>query len=405
MATTTLADALGGLRITGAENPYGMGLIALTQAAPNLYNPYGKTSTNFGIALGQALLSGLLGYQAKKQATEESLQATDLASQLIAKPAAERATFLKGLAAQDTPTNVMSRLTEISPILLQNELAAKAEQAAARKKLEQDVALEYVKQTGNLPAGFESLAPLAVSTPTVDVATQPALAGLNPKQQREVALAKAKTIAEEEAKAPTREKEKQFSVAKELQSTRRTLEDDPITKAYAEGKSALRSARELAQKDSVTATIALKKIAERGFNPGNQVTMQELRAYESVMPILDKYKTWITSKATGSSDLTPTARAELVNAVETVVNNLGKSYNEKVQNNFDFVKKQGWTTDIKDVAPVNIHVPRAQVIEGLKSIEQRLTQDRQLTEAGKTGMSPATKAALKSEYDRLKGQL
>lgn len=392
---TTLGNALSGLRITGAENPYGIALLGLTQAAPSLYNPYGKPGANFGIALGQALLSGLLGYQAKKQATEESLQATDLATQLIAKPAAERATFLNALQQQDVPTNVMSRLTDISPILLQSELAAKAEQATARKKLEQDIALEYVKQTGQLPAGFESLQPL--TTPTTTAGEIP----LTPKEQREINVFKRKETISQEMKKPQRD----LDIAKEVQSTRRTLEDDPITKAYAEGKAALRSARELAQKDSVTATIALKKIAERGFNPGNQVTMQELRAYESVMPILDRYKTWIESKTTGASDLTPQARAELVDAVETVVNNLGRSYNEKVQTNFDFVKKQGWTNDIKDVAPLNIHVPKAQAIEGLKAIEQRLLQDKQLTAGGGVGMSPATKAALKSEYERLKGQL
>lgn len=392
---TTLGNALSGLRITGAENPYGIALLGLTQAAPSLYNPYGKPGANFGIALGQALLSGLLGYQAKKQATEESLQATDLATQLIAKPAAERATFLNALQQQDVPTNVMSRLTDISPILLQSELAAKAEQATARKKLEQDIALEYVKQTGQLPAGFESLQPL--TTPTTTAGEIP----LTPKEQREINVFKRKETISQEMKKPQRD----LDIAKEVQSTRRTLEDDPITKAYAEGKAALRSARELAQKDSVTATIALKKIAERGFNPGNQVTMQELRAYESVMPILDRYRTWIESKATGASDLTPQARAELVDAVETVVNNLGRSYNEKVQTNFDFVKKQGWTNDIKDVAPLNIHVPKAQAIEGLKAIEQRLLQDKQLTAGGGVGMSPATKAALKSEYERLKGQL
>lgn len=136
MATPTLADALSGLRITGAENPYGMSLIALNQAAPNLYNPYGKPGANFGIAIGQALLSGLLGYQARKQATEESLQATDLASQLLAKPAAERSAFLKGLAEQDTPTNVMSRLTEVSPAILlqENLIKSQIDQEVAKKQ-------------------------------------------------------------------------------------------------------------------------------------------------------------------------------------------------------------------------------------------------------------------------------
>jgi hypothetical protein len=157
MAPTTLADALSSLRITGAENPYGMSLVALNQAAPNLYNPYGKPGANFGIAIGQALLSGLLGYQARKQATEESLQATDLASQLIAKPAADRTAFLQGLAQQDTPTNVMSRLTEISPVLLQNELAAKAEQAAADRKFKNELTIAGIKEGLLAPEDYQTM--------------------------------------------------------------------------------------------------------------------------------------------------------------------------------------------------------------------------------------------------------
>jgi len=149
---TTLGNALSGLRITGAENPYGIALLGLTQAAPSLYNPYGKPGANFGIALGQALLSGLLGYQAKKQATEESIQASDLATQLIAKPAAERATFLKALEQQDTRTNVLSRLTDINPILLQNELAAKAN----GQQFNQQLMLKGIEQ-GLIPTGKESL--------------------------------------------------------------------------------------------------------------------------------------------------------------------------------------------------------------------------------------------------------
>ena len=159
-----LANALGGLRITGAENPYGMGLIALNQAAPSLYNPYGKPAGNFGIALGQALLSGLLGYQAKKQATEESLQASDLATQLLAKPATERTTFLQGLAQQDTPTNVMSRLTEINPILLQNELAAQAEKKAAEAKFKNELTIAGVKEGLLTPEDYQTMIGI---TPTV----------------------------------------------------------------------------------------------------------------------------------------------------------------------------------------------------------------------------------------------
>jgi len=168
MAPTTLADALSGLRITGAENPYGMGLLALNQAAPNLYNPYGKPATNFGIAIGQALLSGLLGYQAKKQATEESLQVSDLASQMLNKSAADRTAFLNALAQQDTPTNVMSRLTEINPILLQNEIVAEAERKSAETKFKNELTIAGIKEGLLTPEDYQTMIGVTPKARSVD---------------------------------------------------------------------------------------------------------------------------------------------------------------------------------------------------------------------------------------------
>lgn len=152
----SLASALGGLRVTGAENPWGMGLITLNQAAPALYNPYGSPGSNFGIALGQGLLSALLGYQAKKQAVEESIQATNLASQLLQTPAVERATFLQGLQKQDIPTNVMGRITELAPVLMQNELITQAAAKAKEQDFNQALMLKGIEQ-GLIPTGKEGL--------------------------------------------------------------------------------------------------------------------------------------------------------------------------------------------------------------------------------------------------------
>jgi hypothetical protein len=326
MAPTTLADALGGLRITGAENPYGMGLIALNQAAPNLYNPYGKPAGNFGIALGQALLSGLLGYQAKKQATEESLQASDLATQLLAKPATDRTTFLQGLQQQDVPANVMGRLTDINPILMQQELAARAEQAAAKRKLEQEIALEYVKQTGNLPAGFESLQPLAAAVaPTATpmgtsavpgVATIP---GMTPKQQREINQEVAK---EEIVKGPQRRQE---AVDKERQSLTKQGEGaTQIVNMY-------NAIEELMSQDSKAADNEIARLGTKIGDPASVVSPVEAQARINILPIIRKYEGQFKGIFSGESQLDDAARADLLKAFKVYVDASKTSYSSQAE--------------------------------------------------------------------------
>ena len=339
MADTTpnaLASALSNLRITGAENPYGIGLLALNQAAPSLYNPYGKPAGNFGIALGQALLTGLLGYQARKQATEESLQATNLASQLIAKPSAERQVFLEGLQQQDTPTNVLAKLTELSPVLLQNEIAAKAEQAAARRKLEQDIALEYVEQTGNLPAGFESLQPLAAAVaPTTTATPTPSLAGLNPKQQREI---NQEVAMEEIVKGPQRRQE---AIDKERQALTKQGENaTEIVNMY-------NSIEELMTQDSQAADNEIARLGTKIGDPGSVVSPGEAKARISVLPVLEQYAAELKKIGSPGSSLSDPARADLLKAFKVYVDASVASYGSQVElaKNRLIANKQADATD------------------------------------------------------------
>lgn len=309
----TLATALGGLRVTGAENPWGMGLMTLNQAAPALYNPYGSTGSNFGIAIGQGLLSALLGYQAKRQAVEESIQANDLATQLLNKTAVDRSAFLKSLAEQDTPTNVMSRLTELNPIILQNEIATKADQAAARKKLEQEIGLEYVKQTGNLPSGFESLQPLAVTAPTT-IPTSPAMSGLNPKQQREV---QQKVAEQEIVQGPQRRQE---AIDKERQALTKQGENaTQIANMY-------NSIEELMSQDSIAADNEIARLGTKIGDPTSIVSPSEAKARISVLPVIQQYAQELQQVASGKSRLTDDARADLLKAFKVYVDASKSSY-------------------------------------------------------------------------------
>lgn len=113
MATNAeIAAALSGLNISPLDNPYGLGANTIAKALPNLYNPYASVGTNIGVTLGGALLAGLLGYQAKKQATEASLVANQYATQMLAKTPEERLGLIQNL-----PEDVSSR-TQIQNALL-----------------------------------------------------------------------------------------------------------------------------------------------------------------------------------------------------------------------------------------------------------------------------------------------
>lgn len=97
MANEELLAALGGLNVSPLQTPYGMGAQALAGALPSLYNPYSNVGTNIGVTLGGALIAGLLGYEARKQATEASLAANQYATQMLGKPAEERLALIQNL--------------------------------------------------------------------------------------------------------------------------------------------------------------------------------------------------------------------------------------------------------------------------------------------------------------------
>lgn len=55
------------------EDPYGIAAQGVASALPYAVNPYGSTAGNFATVLGGALVSGLLGYQARKRTDERNL--------------------------------------------------------------------------------------------------------------------------------------------------------------------------------------------------------------------------------------------------------------------------------------------------------------------------------------------
>jgi len=122
----TLEEALQGLNYTGADTGYGIAAQTLGQVAPSLINPYGSTGQAIGIGLGSILLQSLLGYQARQQAAQDTLELNSLANQLMTKTTPEsRTEFIGGVS---DPMS-QSRLSTLSTALLQQEATRKIKQA------------------------------------------------------------------------------------------------------------------------------------------------------------------------------------------------------------------------------------------------------------------------------------
>jgi hypothetical protein len=72
------------------------------RGTPSLISPYASTGTAAGIGLGSILLQSLLGYQARQQAAERTLELNRLSSSLLGmKTAQERADYIGTLGDVD----------------------------------------------------------------------------------------------------------------------------------------------------------------------------------------------------------------------------------------------------------------------------------------------------------------
>lgn len=121
MADGTLADYLS---IAPSSTAWGIGQNALVQALPILMQGRGTTNQNFGTALGMSLVSALLGYQARRSAAEQSLEAADLGTKLIGmNTPQERLALIKGIDSSNIQQNLLGLNARIAEQELQNQLA------------------------------------------------------------------------------------------------------------------------------------------------------------------------------------------------------------------------------------------------------------------------------------------
>lgn len=135
MAGEDLYSALSGLNFTPMDSMYGIGAAGIGQSLPLLVNPYASTGKNLGMVLGGTLLSSLLGYQARKEANEQSMLTNRAALEMLAtNDPAERLRVIESV-----PGGLMGSMSQERLLALNSRLAGQdtLAKALAQQQVEQ----------------------------------------------------------------------------------------------------------------------------------------------------------------------------------------------------------------------------------------------------------------------------
>lgn len=371
MAGEDLYGALSGLQYSPMETPWGTAAGALATSAPNLINPYGSTGQALGIALGSTLLTSLLGYQARQQAAEQSLQAARLGTSLLgAATPQERLSII-----ESAPDAMMqNKLLGVNTQLLAQERLVNAlrQQKAAEAEAEAPTKLALAALQGGLispakaeallsgqklagaitakPAGealAETLTPTAklpevdVDTlksptpPTVEQLTEADAINLSPKEfeQKQARIVRQQRDVELWNQQQRLEREESQTRKKTFREAGKELADTSTAKEYERVDAILKTAENIASKEkpSIGEVQKLIAIAQKTID-ASQVTLGEQELYSRVDPLVTRWETKIKSNLFGDPQISKKAINDTVDFIRNIHGVLGQKYNATAEN-------------------------------------------------------------------------
>jgi hypothetical protein len=313
MADTSLADYF---TIAPSSTTWGLGQNALAQALPILMQGRGTTNQQFGTALGMSLVSALLGYQARRSAADQSLQAAEIGSQMLglATPQ-ERLNLIKGVDSSNIQQSLLGLNARIGEQELTNQLAqrkvlsdlgAKAEfelGPTGQKLAEQVLAIKRAEEAGIPLSQIETLdtnrsklgaalfgspvEPVNV-TDAATLLTDPTMLQTMSKPQKEALAAQAKLTGERQTQID--DLRKQFTALPEIKNF--SLIDN-----------ASRIVAKAVNDPSAVATQELVRRAVQLIEPGMAVREGEQAAIAASQSIPDQFKGQLQTALTGQGGL------------------------------------------------------------------------------------------------------
>lgn len=411
MAGENLYSALSGLQYSPYETPYGTAASTIASATPNLINPYGSTGQAIGIALGGTLISSLLGYQARQQAADQSLQAARLGTSLLgaatpqerlgiieSTPDALMQSKLLGLNTQllgqerlvqalrqqkqaeaeaEAPSKMMLAALQgglVSPAKVEQLLAGqKVPGVSTAKTAEQTLSEVIARPEAKLPeVTTETLK--SVTPPTVEQLTESDATLLSPKEYEQ----KQNRIVRQQRDLELWTQNRRFEAEQTKDKKRITREagkelaDTAIAKEYERIDSILKTAENIAKKEKPPIGDIQKLIAmaQKTIDP-SQVTLGEQELYSQVDPLFTRWETKIKSNLFGDPQISKKAINDTVDFIRNIHSVAGKKYNAtagSVAQQYEVP-----TPDTIMRAPKYAD-PEAQKLETLRQLQDELAQ-------------------------------
>jgi hypothetical protein len=313
MADTSLANYF---TISPSSTTWGLGQNALAQALPILMQGRGTTNQQFGTALGMSLVSALLGYQARRSAADQSLQAAEIGSQMLglATPQ-ERLNLIKGVDSSNIQQSLLGLNARIGEQELTNQLIQRKVLSdlgvradfelgpTGRKLAEQALAVKRAEEAGIPLSQIETLdtnrsklgaalfgspvEPVNV-TDAATLLTDPTMLQTMSKPQKEALAAQAKLTGERQTQID--DLRKQFTAL-------------PEVKNFSLIDNAARIVAKAVQDPSAVATQELVRRAVQLIEPGMAVREGEQAAIAASQSIPDQFKGQLQTAITGQGGL------------------------------------------------------------------------------------------------------
>lgn len=367
MAGEDLYSALGGLQYSPYETPFGTAAGTIASATPGLINPYGSTGQAIGIALGGTLLSSLLGYQARQQAAEQSLQAARLGTSLLgaatpqerlsiieSTPDATMQSKLLGLNTQllgqerlvqalrqqkqaeaeaEAPSKMLLAALQgglVSPAKVEQLLAGqKVPGVSTAKTAEQTLAETVAQPAAKLPeVATETLKSL--TPPTVEQLTEADAQLLSPKEyeQKQARIVRQQRDLELYGQQKRLEQEAVKEQKRTFREAGKELADTAIAKEYERIDSILKTAENIGKKEKPPIGDIQKLIAmaQKTIDP-SQVTLGEQELYSKVDPLFTRWNTQIKSNLFGDPQISKKAISDTIDFIRNIHSVAGNKYN------------------------------------------------------------------------------
>jgi len=396
----TLEEALYGLNFTPAENPYGIAATQIGQLGPQLINPYGSTGQAVGIGLGTILLQSLLGYQARSQAAQETLQLNTLANQMQTLETPQARTDFIGTVGDTTQ---QARLSTLATALRAQEQVRQNDllklQQVANLEVEKSRAIDAGVPLTELKTLDEQRAArratlfglptdatgMGAATGETDAASMLA----NPETQQLLSKPD-KAALEARAKLTTSQRDETDKLRKEFSGL-------PEIKEYSLIDKAAKVVVQAVKDPSAVATQELVRRAVQLIEPGMAVREGEQAAIAKSQSIPDYLKGQLQTALSGQGGLQEDVRQGILRIAQRSYESSAERY-KATKDFYEGIAKER-NLPVKDISYLGESQPWSALTGGAKSpeVQNKETQLNNILNQIKQTTDPARIADLKRQ--------